>query len=91
VSLLGTPFDVVPWMLGATVLALVAVLRRPAASPAAFASAVALVYGVFFAFSKQSFCNYWWFVLGVLCCGLAAARPAMAPSLAADAPDPAVG
>ena len=77
VSLGHAPFDVLPWMLGATLAALVAVLLRPAARPGRRSPpAVALVYGAFFAFSKQSFCNYWWFVLGVLACGLAGPAPA---------------
>ena len=74
VSLGHPPFDIVPWMLGATAVALVAVLVRPAVGPSGFAAASAFVYGAFFAFSKQSFCNYWWFMLGILACGLAVCR-----------------
>jgi hypothetical protein len=84
VSLGHAPFDVLPWMLGATVVALMAVLLRPAAGPAGFSAAVALVYGAFFAFSKQSFCNYWWFMLGVLACGLAACRVEPEPPAISD-------
>lgn len=74
VSLGHPPFDVLPWMLGATAVALLAVLLRPAVGPSGFAAASAFVYGAFFAFSKQSFCNYWWFMLGILACGLAVCR-----------------
>lgn len=35
-------------------------------------AAAALVYGVFFAFSKQAFCNYYLFVVGLCCCAAAA-------------------
>jgi hypothetical protein len=46
-------------------------LRRCPRAPAGFALAVALAFLVFFAFSKQAFCNYYHFVLGGLCCALA--------------------
>ena len=64
-------FDVVPWMLGGTLLAMVLVLSWGRRGPAAFVSGSAFVYAVFIALSKQSFCNYWWFVLGAICCGIA--------------------
>lgn len=47
-------------------------LWRAARSPAGFAATVALVYLGFFAFNKQAFCNYYFFVLGALCCAIAA-------------------
>ncbi len=65
-------FNVLPWMLAGTVAAMVAVLARGRRGPAAFVTGSALVYAVFIALSKQSFCNYWWFVLGCICCALAA-------------------
>ena len=65
-------FDVLPGMLAGTLAAMVAVLARRRRGPAAFVTGSALVYAVFIALSKQSFCNYWWFVLGALCCGVAA-------------------
>lgn len=43
-----------------------------ARSPAGFAIAMALCLGLFFAFSKQAFCNYYFLVVGILCCALAA-------------------
>jgi len=64
-------FNVLPWMLAGTVAALVAVLAGRRRGPAAFVTGSVLVYGVFIALSKQSFCNYWWFVLGACCCGIA--------------------
>jgi len=70
-------FNVLPWMLAGTIAALVAVLARWRRGPAAFVTGSALVYAVFIALSKQSFCNYWWFVLGACCCGIAvSATPA---------------
>jgi hypothetical protein len=47
-------------------------LLRAPRTPAGFASAVALTYFGFFAFNKQAFCNYYYFVLGALCCAIAA-------------------
>jgi len=43
-----------------------------ARSPAGFAVAMALCLGLFFAFSKQAFCNYYFLVVGMACCALAA-------------------
>lgn len=47
-------------------------LWRAARTPAGFAATVALVYLGFFAFNKQAFCNYYFFVVGALCCAIAA-------------------
>ena len=63
----------------AALLALVFVLRLGHWSPAGFAVGSALIYGVFFAFNKQAFCNYYYFVLGTVCCALAA-LPVLAPA-----------
>ena len=38
-------------------------LRRCPRSPAGFAAAVTIVHLVFFAFNKQAFCNYYYFVV----------------------------
>jgi hypothetical protein len=43
---------------------------------AGFAMAVSLVFFGFFAFNKQAFCNYYFFVLGSLCLSVAAWAPA---------------
>ncbi len=47
-------------------------------TPAGFAGAVALIFFTFFAFNKQAFCNYYLFVIGALCCAIAAAGPVIA-------------
>lgn len=49
----------------------VSLLRAPR-TPAGFAGAIALTYFGFFSLSKQAFCNYYYFVLGALCCAVAA-------------------
>lgn len=41
-------------------------------SAAGFAAAFALSSALFFAFNKQAFCNYYFLVIGMLCCALAA-------------------
>jgi hypothetical protein len=47
-------------------------LWRAPRTPAGFAAATAFVFLVFFAFAKQAFCNYYFMVLGVACCAMAA-------------------
>ncbi|MFZ5468229.1 MAG: hypothetical protein ACOZIN_02230 [Myxococcota bacterium] len=49
-------------------------LWRCPRTPAGFAAAVAFIYLVFFAFNKQAFCNYYYFVVGALCAAVAASR-----------------
>ena len=48
-----------------------------------FVAAMALVYLVFIAFNKQAFCNYYFFVIGCLCCALGSA-PDFSRSTAGD-------
>jgi hypothetical protein len=47
-------------------------LRRCPRSPAGFAAAIAVVYLAFFSLNKQAFCNYYFFVIGAICCAIAA-------------------
>ena len=49
-------------------------LRRLASSPAGFAAAVTAVHLFFFAFNKQAFCNYYYFVIATACWSIAAAK-----------------
>jgi len=72
------PFEVIPLVLGVTALATVLVLLRREHGIAAFAAGATFVYAVFFAFSKQSFCNYHWFVVGLAACGVAASARGLA-------------
>jgi len=47
-------------------------LWRCPRDPAGFAAAVAMGYLPFIAFNKQAFANYYYFVIGALCCAVAA-------------------
>jgi hypothetical protein len=49
-------------------------LWRCSRSPAGFAAAVTLVYLTFFAFNKQAFANYYYFVVATACWSAAASR-----------------
>ena len=50
-------------------------LWRCPRTPAGFAAAVAVVYLTFFAFNKQAFANYYYFVIAAACWSAAAQRP----------------
>jgi hypothetical protein len=56
----------------AAAVALVPALWLTARTPSGAAASVALVYFAFFAFNKQAFANYYLFVVGALCCAVAA-------------------
>jgi hypothetical protein len=65
-----TPSQFIPFIvLGA---ALFIVWRYGEHSPAGFAAGLAFCLGLFIAFSKQAFCNYYFLVVGTLCCAFAA-------------------
>jgi hypothetical protein len=69
-----------PWVPFAAVVPAAAVaVWRGRHGAAGFAGGCALVYFAFFAFAKQAFCNYYFFLLGLLCCALAAARVTARP------------
>ncbi|HWE02992.1 MAG TPA: hypothetical protein VG326_11345 [Tepidisphaeraceae bacterium] len=59
----------------AAVLAIVLSIRKVRSGPGGFAAALALTYMVFIALNKQAFCNYYFFVIGCLCCAVAAFLP----------------
>jgi hypothetical protein len=52
-------------------LATIFVLRETPGTASGMSSGIAFVALVFFAFSKQAFCNYYFFVIGALCCAIA--------------------
>ncbi|MDB5301858.1 MAG: hypothetical protein JWO87_3521 [Phycisphaerales bacterium] len=77
---LGLNFDskYTAWVWLAFVMVIPAMLLcvwKARRSPAGFATAMAAVYLPFIAFNKQAFCNYYFFVIGCLCCAIAAAVP----------------
>jgi hypothetical protein len=80
-GLVNLGFPRLPWLsFAAAALALVWMWRlRPSATPADFFRRTAFVLLIFFAFSKQSFYNYYFLVVGALCCALALS--ALTPSV----------
>jgi hypothetical protein len=72
VRLGGPQLEWAPLLLGPLALAL-AVWRSPR-TPTGFATAVAFTFLIFFAFNKQAFCNYFFFVIGGLCSAVGSLR-----------------
>ncbi len=70
----GDPAWTGPFWLAFAALAVAAALSlwRGERSPAGFATAVAFCFFAFFGFNKQAFANYYYFLLGALCCAVAA-------------------
>jgi hypothetical protein len=64
---------VIPFVVLAAATALV--LWRCRRTAAGFAAGTALLFFGFFAFNKQAFANYYYFVIGAMCCALASAAP----------------
>jgi hypothetical protein len=60
------------WSLVAACAALLIGLLRTPNTPAGLAASLALSWMVMFAFGSKAFCNYYFFVIGVLCCAVAA-------------------
>jgi hypothetical protein len=68
----GFGFMVPQWLpLAAALGAAAFSLRKASHTPAGYACGAALILLAFFAFAKQAFCNYYFLVIGVLCCGIA--------------------
>lgn len=57
--------------LAAALFAAVLAWWKAPRTPGGLMAAAALVYALFFAFSKQAFCNYYLFVVGLCCCAAA--------------------
>ena len=60
---------------GAALAAVMLALWRLPRTPAAFAAGVGGVYLAFFVLAKQAFCNYYFLIIGALCCAIAATCP----------------
>jgi hypothetical protein len=56
----------------AAAVAMIAAIARLPRTAAGFAGALSLTFLLFFAFNKQAFANYYFLVIGTLCCGVAA-------------------
>lgn len=54
---------------------------RAPRTPAGLATTSALLFTLFVVFAKQAFCNYYYLVLGTLCCALAAVAPEEGPGV----------
>jgi len=67
------PLAAVIWSTSAAIVMLIFSLSRAPRAPAGFAASLALISLAFFAFNKQAFCNYYFFVIGAMCCGVACA------------------
>jgi hypothetical protein len=73
--LVTEPFTAVFWSTLAALVTLALSLRRGPRTPAGFALSLGFVLLAFFAFNKQAFCNYYFFVIGALCCAVGGLEP----------------
>ena len=55
----------------ALLISFIPIWRYVPRTSAGFVTSLAWSLGVFFAFNKQAFCNYYFLVIGAICCGLA--------------------
>ncbi len=60
------------WAVGAAVAAAALSLASTRNTPVGFATSVAVTTLFMFAFGSKAFCNYYFFVIGALCCAVAA-------------------
>jgi hypothetical protein len=60
------------WAIGAGAVAAMVTAFSTRNTPAGFAASVTLTTFAFFAFGSKAFCNYYFFVIGALCCAIAA-------------------
>ncbi len=78
---LGYPPQSALWGFAAALGAMALALWRLPRTAYGFAVGISITFLVFFAFNKQAFCNYYYFVMGALAVALAAgASPSQAPS-----------
>lgn len=59
------------WAVGAAIVAAAVSLAATRNTPGGFAASVAFTAFAMFAFGSKAFCNYYFFVIGALCCGTA--------------------
>lgn len=60
------------WAIGAAIVAAVISLVTTRNSPSGFAASAAITMFAMFALGSKAFCNYYYFVIGAICCALAA-------------------
>jgi hypothetical protein len=77
------------WWIGfaAVLPALALVLWRAPRSVFGFALGISVVYLCFLAGNKQAFCNYYFFVIGAMCCAVAATKNWVEPIHTEPIPD----
>ena len=68
----ATPPD---WLAFAVAIFSALVVIRAPRTPSGFAAAVAIIYLCFFVTAKQAFCNYYYLIIAMLCCAIAAYEP----------------
>jgi len=66
------------WALGAGAIAAIIAAVSTRNTPEGFAATVTFTTFAFFAFGSKAFCNYYFFVIGALCCAIAAVPSAAA-------------
>ena len=70
--LVTEPFTAAFWSSFAALAALGLALWRAPRTAAGFAASLAFISLAFFSFNKQAFCNYYFFVIGAMCCAIGA-------------------
>jgi hypothetical protein len=60
------------WAIGAGSVAAIITAATTRNTPEGFAASIAFTTFAFFAFGSKAFCNYYFFVIGALCCAIAA-------------------
>ena len=60
------------WAIGAAIVAALVSLVTTRNTPSGFATSAALIMFAMFALGSKAFCNYYYFVIGAMCCALAA-------------------
>lgn len=87
--LVTEPSTALFWSTLAAVVTLTLSLWRGPRTPVGFAVALGFILLAFIAFNKQAFCNYYFFVVGALCCAVGALQlPTVARPLKAGTDDP---
>lgn len=68
------------WSIGAGAVAMIVCLVATRNTAGGFATSIAFSLLITFAFGSKAFCNYYYFVIGALCCGVAASAAEAFPN-----------